>query len=103
MYQRSWRQAQYLASLFWRRWIDSYLPELQRRQKRLADKPNLRVGDLVLITSEKTPRSVWPLGRILSTTTDAAGVTRSCDVKTVSSTLTRPVNKLVLLEQQLYK
>ena len=31
--RRRWRQAQYLADVFWRRWIREYLPSLQERQK----------------------------------------------------------------------
>ena len=31
--RRQWRQAQYLANLFWRRWIKEYLPTLQERKK----------------------------------------------------------------------
>ena len=30
---RRWRQVQYLANVFWRRWIREYLPSLQQRQK----------------------------------------------------------------------
>lgn len=30
---RRWRQVQYLAGVFWRRWIREYLPSLQERQK----------------------------------------------------------------------
>jgi hypothetical protein len=31
--RRWWRQAQYLADIFWRRWIREYLPTLQQRNK----------------------------------------------------------------------
>ena len=30
---RRWRQVQYLADVFWRRWVREYLPSLQERQK----------------------------------------------------------------------
>ena len=32
-YRRSWRKTQYLADLFWERWINQYLPLLQPRHK----------------------------------------------------------------------
>lgn len=32
-YRRAWRQAQYLANLFWRRWTSEYLPTLLERKK----------------------------------------------------------------------
>ena len=54
---------QHLATLFWRRWIKEYLPELQRRQQWVKDEPNLTVGDLViLLKDENSPRGSWPLG-----------------------------------------
>jgi hypothetical protein len=31
--RKSWRQAQYLANVFWRRWIREYLPSLLERKK----------------------------------------------------------------------
>jgi hypothetical protein len=31
--RKSWRQAQYLANVFWRRWIREYLPSLLERIK----------------------------------------------------------------------
>ena len=34
--RRRWRQVQYMADLFWKRWIRKYLPLLQERQKRTA-------------------------------------------------------------------
>ena len=44
-----WRQVQYLANLFWSRWIKEYLTILQSRQKWLMPKRNLVVGDIVLV------------------------------------------------------
>ena len=40
------------------RWMKEYLPALQGRQKWLAQKRNLPIGDIVLLVSEDTPRSV---------------------------------------------
>ena len=45
--RRRWRQVQYLANLFWSRWIKEYLPFLQSRQKWLMPKRNL--SDIVLV------------------------------------------------------
>ena len=33
VYRAIWRQVQYLAYLFWRRWTREYIPQLQRRSK----------------------------------------------------------------------
>ena len=32
-FRKQWRQVQYLANVFWSRWIKEYLPTLQHRQK----------------------------------------------------------------------
>ena len=37
-YRRCWKQIQYLADVFWSRWIKEYLPGLQERRK-MADSP----------------------------------------------------------------
>ena len=50
--RRAWRQAQYLANLFWRRWTSEYLPTLLERKKWNTPRKNLEVGDLVLLADE---------------------------------------------------
>ena len=97
--RRRWRQVQHLADAFWRRWTRKYLPQLQQRQKWFHKKRNLAVGDIVLIVDDRCPRSSWPLGRIVETHTNLQdGCVRSAKVKTTSTTLSRPITKLVLLE-----
>ena len=60
---------------------------------------NLEVGDVVLILNESTPRSSWPLGRILDIYHNMQdGLVRSVKLKTSTSVIIRPVDKLVLLE-----
>ena len=53
--KRRWRQAQYLANLFWRRWMREYLPSLQARQKWTSQRRNFAVNDLVLIGGDNVP------------------------------------------------
>ena len=66
MYSRQrWRQVQYLADVFWRRWLREYLPALQERQKWRSGSRNLMQNDVVLVVDEGVPRSSWPLGRII--------------------------------------
>lgn len=93
-YSRRWKQVQYLATLFWRRWTKEYLPALQQRNKWTNSKSN----DVVIVTDEALPRNVWPVGRVLSVFPGDDGLVRSAQVKTATSTLMRPVSKLCLLE-----
>ena len=58
--KRRWRQVQYLAVLFWRRWTQEYLPSLQERQKWNKEQRNVAFDDVVLVLYENTPRSSWP-------------------------------------------
>ncbi len=98
---RRWRQVQYLANVFWRRWIREYLPSLQERQKWNKTRRNLEVGDIVLILDEKTKRCSWQLGRVLEVHTNRRdGLVRSVKVKTTSSVLVRPVDKIIFLESE---
>ena len=98
-YVRRWyKQAQYLADIFWNRWLREYLPTLQARQKWTTHKRNLKAGDLVLIVDEKVPRGMWPLGQVIKTIADKDGDVRSAEVKTAEGYKYRPVTKLCFLE-----
>ena len=100
LYGRRWRQVQYLADVFWRRWTKGYLPSLQTRQKWNKEQRNFAAGDVVLVLDDKTPRNFWPLGRVLEVYTNRNdGLVRSVKLKTRTSELTRPVTKIVLLER----
>ncbi|KAL2089190.1 hypothetical protein ACEWY4_016089 [Coilia grayii] len=96
--RRRWRQIQYMADLFWRRWTQEYLPLLQERQKWLGLKRSFKVGDVVLIADPSLARNSWMLGRITKVIPDYRGVVRSAEVQTKTSTTQRPITKLCLLQ-----
>ncbi|XP_043199980.1 uncharacterized protein LOC122369359 [Amphibalanus amphitrite] len=98
--KRRWRQVQYLADIFWKRWVSEYLPLLQHRQKWMKTERNLSVGDLVLVVDLSLPRLQWPLGRVAEVFPDASGHVRTVIVKTARSVLKRPINKLVLVQEE---
>ena len=95
--KRRWRQVQYLADLFWKRWVKEYLPLMQERQKWNMVKRNLKPGDLVLIMDETSPRNSWPKGRITEVISDSRGHVRRVKLRTGSKRLERPITKLCLL------
>ena len=97
--RRWWRQVQYLATVFWKRWLREYLPMLQTRPKWNGNKIDVNPGDLVLVVEENLPRGQWPLGRVLHTCEGRDGVVRSCKIKCAHTTKVRPLTKLCLLEQ----
>ena len=97
--RRRWRQVQYLSNVFWRRWIKEYLPELQQRQKWIKPQRNFAIGDIVLMVDYNSPRSSWPLGRIIEVFPNPKdGYVRKVLLKTKTNTLERPITKIVLLE-----
>lgn len=93
--RRRWRQVQYL----WRRWIKEYLPSLQQRQKWVKSRRNFTPGDIVLLVDENSARCTWPLARILEVKPNTKdGYVRMVTLKTKSTILERPIDKMVFLE-----
>lgn len=101
LYQRRWRQAQYLADVFWSRWTSEYLPMLQMRPKWIYPQTNISVGDLVLVRHENTLRNRWPLGLVARVYPGADGKVRSAQIRFNGSLYDRPITKLCLLEAAL--
>jgi len=96
--RKTWKISQALADHFWKRWMQEYLPYLTERRKWMEKRPNLEVGDMVIISDPKSPRGHWPMGRITKVHPDAEGVVRSAIIKTKSGFFVRPITKLCLLE-----
>ena len=94
---RKWRHAQHFANLFWRQWAQEYLPTIKYRQKWYETKRNVMVNDIVILIDKNTPRSRWPLGRILKTFPDPKGFVRSAIVKMHGSEVKRPVSKMCVI------
>ena len=93
-----WRRIQYLTSVFWDRWRKHYLHTLQTRQKWNKDRPNLKVGDTVILKQKNVRRNQWDIARVVSVSPSADGVVRSCTIKTPKGVYRRPVNLLVPLD-----
>ncbi|TWW77724.1 hypothetical protein D4764_12G0011140 [Takifugu flavidus] len=72
---RRWKQVQYLADVFWKRWCKEYLTQLQECQRWSSPGRNFCVGDVVLM-DDTSPRNPWPLGRIVETFPDRHGLVR---------------------------
>ena len=98
--RKRWRQVQFLADIFWKRWTKEYLPTLQQRQKWFYPERNLKVGDIVLIIDSSAPRNSWAMGKVEKVHEGSQGFVRSVTVKTKTSMLVRPVSKLCLLLEQ---
>lgn len=95
--RQRWRFVQDLMAQFWQRWTREYLPTLQPRGKWLREKRDLVVDDVVLVADEKTPRGMWPLGRVCSTFPGKDGHVRKVEVLCRGKCYIRPITKLVLV------
>jgi hypothetical protein len=97
-YRKRWKQSQYLANVFWKRWFKEYLPILQERQKWFRPKRNVQVGDLVMIVQENVSRGQWPKGLIEEVFPDKRGHVRQVVVRTATARMRRDVRKICLQE-----
>ena len=80
--QLNFKEVQVQVDNFWILWMSQYLPFLQRRQKNLLLRRNLKIGDLVLIADLKTARSQYPLAHVVEVFPDDKGNVRSARVRT---------------------
>ena len=90
-FRRCYRQATYLAGVFWSRWSREYLPTLQTRQKWLTASRDLRTGDLVLLSSDSLSRGRWPLGILVETRGSGVGKVRAAIIRTADGLVTRDI------------
>jgi hypothetical protein len=97
-YQRRWRHIQYLADVFWRRWIKEYLPMLQERHKWNHPSRNFCIGDIVLLVDTTVPRNAWPIGKVVQVYPGRDQLVRRVQVRAKSGLYDRPIDKLILLD-----
>ena len=64
-YRAQWKQVQYLADMFWKRWRKEYIQTLQPRAKWQIQTQSFKQGDVVLLRDKTVVRNEWPLGTVL--------------------------------------
>ena len=97
LHRSQWKNVQALADRFWSHWRRDYLHTLQMRPKWQRERPNLEVGDVVLMRDPQTVRNAWPLALVVGTFPSADGRVRKVELRCGSSTFIRPVTELVVL------
>ena len=97
LYKR-WTLCQALLQRFWDRWSKEYLQHLQAVGKWTKKRPNLKVGDLVLMSDGSSFHTQWTLARVTAVYKGLDGLVRAVDVKnSTGQTYRRPVTKLSML------
>ena len=105
-----WRRVQFLVNEFWNRWRKEYLQSVQPRQKWNCTRPDLRIGNIVIVKDDALPRNQWLLARVAEVYKGSDGRVRSVKLAIAQKTLDakgrrtqpvtwleRPIHKLVLL------
>lgn len=101
MFVAQWKHVQALSDIFWKRWRDGYLDQLQTRRKWQSPCSNVKEGDIVLVRDGNTHRYDWPLAIVEKPLFSDDRLVRKATVRLFkngkSVFYTRPVNELVLL------
>ncbi|XP_015112558.1 uncharacterized protein LOC107038156 [Diachasma alloeum] len=92
-----WQLIQQRLQFFWKQWSTGYLQQLQSISKWHHPSNELKVGSLALLYDEQFPPPKWPLARVTALHPGKDGLSRVVTIRTASTTLTRPISKLVLL------
>ena len=99
-YGKRWERLTQAVQHIWNAWSNDYLVSLQQRKKWLRITRDFKVGDIVLVRHELSAPGKWPLARIIAVHPGHDGRVRVVTLKTATSTMQRPIVKLVLLLEQ---
>lgn len=97
-YAHLWRRRQAILSQFWRRWHNDYLLEQSIRKIWKTPQPNDLLNKIVLVRDDHLSRHEWKIARIIRILPSRDNLVRNVEVKTPTSLLRRPVQKLALLQ-----
>lgn len=106
LFRAQWRRVQYLANVFWGRWKREFLSGLQPRRKWRTPKPNLQVGDVVLLKDGQEHRNNWPLAVVAKTFPSQDERVRKIQVQITRNgkqrLYLRPISEVILLVSRNY-
>lgn len=102
MYKSQWKHVQALSDVFWKRWKEEFLQNLQERRKWESKQENIKEGDLVLLKDKQLHRNNWPIALVIKTFPSLGdGLVRSAEVRVVKdqavACYVRPITEMILL------
>ena len=89
-----WKRLSKMKSDFWLRWSKDYLHTLQSKSKWHRQRPDITLGQLVLIVDDLMPATKWPLARVLATYPGSDGRVRVVQLRSAKGETTRPIVKV---------
>ncbi|KAK0147343.1 hypothetical protein N1851_013244 [Merluccius polli] len=104
--RKRWRRVQFLSNHFWTRWKKEYLLSLQQRRKWTKDRRNAKVGDVVLLQDDTTPRNQWRMAKVIEVYPGKDVKVRRLKLLISDSTLDekgKRISKPVHLERPIHK
>ena len=93
-YECRWKQANYMAGVFWKRWTKEYIITLSLHQRWLNKDRNFKKGGVVLLTSESLKRDKWPIGIVSGETMDDDGCIRIINIRTKTGQCLRDIRNI---------
>ncbi|XP_044588739.1 uncharacterized protein LOC123267917 [Cotesia glomerata] len=92
-----WEQVQQMVQHFWKRYYQDCIHRYQAISKWHHRRNQIKVGSVVLITTEDLPPTKWPLAKVIAVHPGEDRQIRVVTVKTVNTELVRPITKLCVL------
>ncbi|XP_036143391.1 uncharacterized protein LOC118645788 [Monomorium pharaonis] len=92
-----WQLVRHITERFWKLLYNDYVTTLQQRTKWRQVKPQIQVGQLVLLRNSMLPPCKWELCRVTQCHAGSDGLVRVVTVKTAISEYQRPIVKLCVL------
>ena len=90
---------------FWKKWQQSFLPQMAYYKKWKIQHPNIQPGDVVLLEDQNAIRGLWKLVIVKNVYPSRDTLIRDVEVEVVrkdgsKTLLSRPIQKLVLIVPQ---
>lgn len=95
---KRWQLRHAIAEQYWRLWRKVYLKEMQTRDKWQTVEPDIKIGDIVVVSDASVKRQFWPLGKVLAIKIGRDGHVRTVKCKTPQGERVLPIQLLHRLE-----
>ena len=101
--RKRWKQVQYIADEFWKRWRIDYLSTLQQRQKWNKLTKSINVGDTVVVNDSDAVRNDWKLAKVVQCNKSRDGLVRSARLLIANPDYRKGMNKRQHLDRPVAK